>query len=85
MKARVPATIAVISYVTVPLTALVAVAVGTLILAAILSIIGTMAGGNGSFLQVWSVTLHASVPVSIVAGIIKALMILMTPDSARRR
>lgn len=75
-------TIAVVSYVTVPLSALVAVAVGTLILAGILAIIGTMAGGNGSFLQVWSATLFASVPVSIVASIIKALMILMTPASA---
>jgi len=74
-------TMTLVSYVTVPLTSLLTIAVGTLILAGVLTLIGTIIGGEGSFMQVWSTTLYASVPVSIFATVIKALMMLVTPAS----
>ena len=74
-------TMTLVSYITVPLTSLLAIAVGTLVLAGVLTLIGTIIGGEGSFMQVWSTTLYASVPVSIFGTLIKGAMTLVTPAS----
>ena len=74
-------TMTLVSYITVPLTSLLTITIGTLIMAGVLTLIGTIIGGEGSFMQVWSTTLYASVPVSIFATVIKALMMLVTPAS----
>ncbi|MGE5590111.1 MAG: YIP1 family protein [Bacillota bacterium] len=72
-------TVTTIAYVSVPFSSLLTIAVGTLILAGVLALIGTMFGGEGSFMQIWSVTLYSSVPSSIFATLINAAMTMLTP------
>ncbi len=68
-------------YITVPISTAIAVAGMSLLVAGILTLLGTMAGGEGSFMQVWSASLYAAVPASVFGALIKGLMVLTTPGS----